>query len=94
VSWQLELGGKSALLLFADWLNDTTTPAAREERLRQAVEWIMFGCFLNAGQICSATTRLLVDESIADEVLKRCDARQATFIRALAIICHFWNLDI
>ncbi len=31
----------------------------------------MFGCFLNGGQICSATTRLLIEESISAEVLTK-----------------------
>lgn len=66
----LELGGKSALIVFADWLHSGDA-SGRDERLRQCVEWIMFGCFLNGGQICSATTRLLVEESIADEVWAR-----------------------
>ncbi len=55
----LELGGKSPLILFADADLDT------------AVEWIMLGIFWNQGQICAATSRLLVDASIYDDVLER-----------------------
>ena len=35
-----------------------------------AVEWAMFGCFWTNGQICSATSRVLVHERIA-EAFKR-----------------------
>ncbi|MGP3944906.1 aldehyde dehydrogenase [Streptomyces sp. 6N106] len=50
----LELGGKSPLLVFAD--------ADLELAVDLAVEQ-----FDNAGQVCLAATRLLVEESIADE---------------------------
>lgn len=50
----LELGGKSPIIVFDD------------TDLADAVEWIMGGIFFNAGQICSATSRLLVHENIAD----------------------------
>ncbi|MEQ1123166.1 aldehyde dehydrogenase family protein [Acinetobacter seifertii] len=53
----LELGGKSPILVFAD------------ANLDDAVEKIINGVFFNAGQMCSATTRLLVHDSIADELL-------------------------
>lgn len=55
----LELGGKSAAIVFEDC--DFT----------RAVEWVMFGCYWTNGQICSATSRLLVHESIADRFLAR-----------------------
>lgn len=55
----LELGGKSPIIVFADADIDA------------AVEWIQFGIFWNQGQVCSATSRLLVHESIADELLER-----------------------
>jgi betaine-aldehyde dehydrogenase len=55
----LELGGKSAMLVFDDAEVDA------------AVEWIMFGIFFNQGQVCSATSRLLVQEGIADELVHR-----------------------
>jgi acyl-CoA reductase-like NAD-dependent aldehyde dehydrogenase len=51
----LEMGGKSPTIVF----DDATLDAA----LRGTV----WGVFLNAGQICCAGTRLLVQESIADE---------------------------
>jgi betaine-aldehyde dehydrogenase len=55
----LELGGKSAILVFDDC------------DLDQAVEWIVAGICWNAGQMCSATSRLLVQDSIADALLLR-----------------------
>ncbi len=50
----LELGGKSPFVVFGD------------SDLDEAVEWIMFGIFWNQGQVCSATSRVLVDETIYD----------------------------
>lgn len=55
----LELGGKSAFIVFDDADVDA------------AVEWIMFGIFWNQGQVCSATSRLLVQEGIAPRLLER-----------------------
>jgi betaine-aldehyde dehydrogenase len=55
----LELGGKGAILVFDD------------ADLKSAVDWIMVGIFLCSGQVCSATSRLLLHDSIADEVLSR-----------------------
>lgn len=50
----LELGGKSPILVMED---------ADPE---QAADWVMAGIYFNAGQICSATSRLLVHEAIAE----------------------------
>ncbi|KAG0562283.1 hypothetical protein KC19_9G133600 [Ceratodon purpureus] len=55
----LELGGKSPIIVFED------------ADIDKAVEWAMFGAFWTNGQICSATSRLLLQESIADEFLKK-----------------------
>jgi betaine-aldehyde dehydrogenase len=55
----LELGGKSPILVFDDADVD------------QAVEWIMVGIFFNQGQVCSATSRLLVQEGIKDKLIAR-----------------------
>lgn len=55
----LELGGKSALVIFDD------------VDINQAVEWALFGCFWTNGQICSATSRVLVHESISERFHNR-----------------------
>lgn len=59
----LELGGKSSLLVLAD------------ADLDLAVELACGGGFFNAGQMCSATSRVLVADSLADEFLQRLQAR-------------------
>lgn len=59
----LELGGKSSLLVLAD------------ADLDLAVELACGGGFFNAGQMCSATSRVLVADSLADEFLHRVQAR-------------------
>ena len=55
----LELGGKSPLVVFAD------TP------IDEAVEWIMFGIFWNQGEVCSATSRVLIEEPLYDQLVAR-----------------------
>jgi betaine-aldehyde dehydrogenase len=55
----LELGGKSPAIVF-----DST-------HIERTVEWVMFGVFWTNGQICSATSRLLVHEDIAAEFIQR-----------------------
>lgn len=55
----LELGGKSPFVVFAD------------ADVEAAVEWVMFGIFWNQGQVCSATSRLLVEEALAPRLLAR-----------------------
>ena len=55
----LELGGKAANIVFDD------------APLDQAVEGIVNGIFFNQGQVCCAGSRLLVQESIADELVDR-----------------------
>ena len=55
----LETGGKSPLLVFAD------------ADLDQAVKWSHAGIMSNMGQICTATSRVLVEESIYDEFVSR-----------------------
>ena len=58
----LELGGKAANIVFDDAPID------------QAVEGIVNGIFFNQGHVCCAGSRLLVQESVADEVLERAQA--------------------
>ncbi|WP_201741959.1 aldehyde dehydrogenase [Mangrovicoccus ximenensis] len=55
----LETGGKSPNLIFAD------------ADLDKAAEKAAFGIFFNQGEVCSANSRLLVHESIADEMIAR-----------------------
>lgn len=61
----LELGGKSPLLVFDDADVDA------------AVEWTMMGIFFNQGQVCSATSRLLVQSGIAPTLLEKLQAATA-----------------
>jgi len=61
----LELGGKAANIIFDD------------APLDQAVEGIINGIFFNQGHVCCAGSRLLVQESIADEVLAKLKRRIA-----------------
>lgn len=62
----LELGGKAANIVFDDAPID------------QAVEGIVSGIFFNQGHVCCAGSRLLVQESVADEVLARLKRRMGT----------------
>jgi aldehyde dehydrogenase (NAD+) len=62
----LELGGKGANIVFDDAPID------------QAIEGIVNGIFFNQGQVCCAGSRLLVQESIHDEVVDRLKARLST----------------
>ena len=59
----LELGGKAANIVFEDAPID------------QAVEGIVNGIFFNQGHVCCAGSRLLVQESVADEVLRKLKMR-------------------
>jgi len=59
----LELGGKSANVIFDDANLDAATKAAAA------------GIFFNAGQVCSAGSRVLVQEGVYDEVVERLAAR-------------------
>jgi len=62
----LELGGKAANIVFDDAPID------------QAIEGIVAGIFFNQGHVCCAGSRLLVQESIADDVLERLRRRMST----------------
>lgn len=65
-SLTLELGGKAANIVFDDAPVD------------QAVEGIVNGIYFNQGQVCCAGSRLLVQESVADEVVERLKQRLST----------------
>jgi aldehyde dehydrogenase (NAD+) len=66
--YTLELGGKAANIIFADAAID------------QAVEGIVNGIFFNQGHVCCAGSRLLVQESVADEVIAKLKDRMETLI--------------
>jgi len=55
----LELGGKSANIIFED------------APLDQAVEGIINGIFFNQGHVCCAGSRLFVQEAVADKVIQK-----------------------
>jgi betaine-aldehyde dehydrogenase len=55
----LELGGKSPNVVFADADFDT------------AVDYALFGIFANAGQVCSAGSRLILERSVHDRFIER-----------------------
>jgi len=54
----LELGGKSPMIVFED------------ANFPLAVEWVQFGIFVNQGQVCSATSRLYVQDKIHDQFVE------------------------
>ncbi|KAK0199977.1 aldehyde dehydrogenase [Desarmillaria ectypa] len=55
----LELGGKSPCIIFDD------------ANIEQAVKWAASGIFSNAGQICAASSRILLQESIYDTFVEK-----------------------
>ena len=62
----LELGGKAPLIV----LDDADVDAA--------VDAAAFGAFMNRGQICMSTERVVVDERVADEFVARLSAKAAS----------------
>ena len=62
----LELGGKAANIVYDD------------AALDQAVEGIVDGIFFNQGHVCCAGSRLLIQESVVDEVLDKLKRRLGT----------------
>ncbi|MEQ6889710.1 aldehyde dehydrogenase family protein [Halomonas sp. CS7] len=65
----LELGGKSPILVLDD------------AEVEAAADWVMAGIYFNSGQICSATSRLIVDASLAEPLY----AALATRIDAICL---------
>ncbi len=55
----LELGGKAPLIVLDD------------ADLDDAVNGAAFGAFANSGQICMSTERIIVDQNVADEFVKK-----------------------
>ncbi len=64
----MELGGKAANIVFAD------------AALDQAVEGIINGIFFNQGHVCCAGSRLLVEESLHDLLMRKLCDRMSTLI--------------
>jgi benzaldehyde dehydrogenase (NAD) len=64
----LELGGKAPLIVLED------------ADLDEAVKAAAFGAFMNQGQICMSTERIIVVESVADEFVKRFSAKARTLV--------------
>ncbi len=62
----LELGGKAANIVYDD------------AALDQAVEGVVNGIFFNQGHVCCAGSRLLVQESVAQELIELLRARIST----------------
>ena len=59
----LELGGKSANIVFSD------------AELDDAIDGVMFGVFFNQGECCVSGSRLLIEDSIADDFLRELTER-------------------
>jgi aldehyde dehydrogenase (NAD+) len=59
----LELGGKAPIVIFAD------------ADINKAVRATTAGAFFNAGQVCSAATRVVVEDSVHDECVARLTER-------------------
>lgn len=68
----LELGGKAPLIILED------------ADLDEAVKAAAFGAFLNAGQICMSTERIIVVEAVADEFVRKF-AEKAAAMPAAAV---------
>jgi len=64
----LELGGKAANIIFEDATID------------QAVEGIINGIYFNQGHVCCAGSRLYVQESVHDEVIRKLKHRMRSLI--------------
>ena len=64
--YTLELGGKAANIIFED------------AALDQAVEGIINAIFFNQGHVCCAGSRLFVQESVADQVMRKLRDRMST----------------
>jgi aldehyde dehydrogenase (NAD+) len=58
----LELGGKSAAIVMPD---------ADLDNVMESVRW---GIYFNAGQVCSAMSRVIAHEDVHDEIVERCVA--------------------
>ncbi|KAL1640210.1 mitochondrial aldehyde dehydrogenase [Diplodia intermedia] len=73
----LETGGKSPALVFAD------------ADVAQAVRWAHVGIMGNQGQVCSATSRILVEEGIHDDFVRRF----VDTVKAVGVVGDPWHAD-
>jgi aldehyde dehydrogenase (NAD+) len=73
----LETGGKSPLLVFED------------ADMEQAIKWSHYGIMSNQGQICTATSRILVQESIFDAFVEKFRKQ----ISEVSVIGDQWSSD-
>ncbi|MCW0233998.1 MAG: aldehyde dehydrogenase [Ferrovibrio sp.] len=64
----LELGGKAPMLVLDD------------ADIDEAVKAAAFGAFMNQGQICMSTERLVVDRKVADEFVSKFAAKANTLV--------------
>lgn len=64
----LELGGKSPIIVMED------------SNVENACDWVWSGIFTNSGQMCSATSRLLVHQRIAPALYAALQARATHFV--------------
>jgi acyl-CoA reductase-like NAD-dependent aldehyde dehydrogenase len=64
----LELGGKAPLLVL------------RDADLDEAVKAAAFGAFMNQGQICMSTERIIVDQEVGDDFVERFAAKARTLV--------------
>jgi acyl-CoA reductase-like NAD-dependent aldehyde dehydrogenase len=64
----LELGGKAPLIVLDD------------ADLDQACAAAAFGAYMNSGQICMSTERIIVEERIADDFLAKLSAKASTLV--------------
>jgi aldehyde dehydrogenase (NAD+) len=71
----LETGGKSPLLVFPD------------ADMEQAVKWSHMGIMSNQGQICTATSRLLVHQDVYEEFVEKF----VTTLKATSKVGNQWD---
>lgn len=64
----MELGGKAANIIFED------------AALDQAVEGVINGIFFNQGHVCCAGSRLFIEESVYDIVMRKLKDRMASLV--------------
>ncbi len=72
----LELGGKAPLIVLDDADLDAAVAAAA------------FGAYMNSGQICMSTERIIVDEKIADEFMARFNRKIASMVAGDPALGH------